>query len=86
MSEHLNHFTIHNGVTLGVRYGEVQSVRPVGGLHPHLAVRYEGGATEEWSPATATALALQLPEALAALTALGGYPGCSGAAWGGDDQ
>jgi len=81
-----NRFYICNGHKLTVEFGDIRGpIHPIAGLHPHLLVNFTGGVHAHFSPALATALARQLPEALTALTALRGYPGCSGTVWGGEE-
>lgn len=65
---------------LTAHFGQLRGpIHAVAGLHPHLRITFVGGLHADIDTATAIALARQLPEALTALTALRGYPGCSGA-------
>ena len=74
-----NHLSLHTDITLGLRFGQVQTLTPIylgAGHRPVIKVRYRGGLVIEYSPHTAIELARRFPEALAYLPAI---PDCSGA-------
>lgn len=61
-----NHAALHGDVTLGLRFGEILRMDPINlpGHHPHVKVRFKGGLSLDFSPATAAELARRLVDAL----------------------
>lgn len=63
-----NRLQLHGDVTLGLRFGEIQTMTPVilpgEGHRPVIKVRLKGGLSLDFSPATAAELARRLVDAL----------------------